>query len=39
MAFVRCMLEHRGTKFDPDVVDRLFERWDEALALRRELPD
>ncbi|HEU4665028.1 MAG TPA: DUF3369 domain-containing protein [Dokdonella sp.] len=33
------MLEQRGTKFDPDVVDRLFERWDEALALRRELPD
>jgi response regulator RpfG family c-di-GMP phosphodiesterase len=33
------MFEQRGTKFDPAVVDRLFERWDEALALRRELPD
>jgi putative nucleotidyltransferase with HDIG domain len=33
------MLEQRGTKFDPDVVDRLFERWDEAMALRDNLPD
>ena len=33
------MLGQRGTKFDPAVVDRLFERWDEAMALRDELPD
>ena len=33
------MLEQRGTKFDPNVVDRLFERWDDAMALRDNLPD
>ncbi|GAA0708162.1 DUF3369 domain-containing protein [Dokdonella soli] len=33
------MQEQRGRKFDPDVVDRLFEHWDEALALREKLPD
>jgi response regulator RpfG family c-di-GMP phosphodiesterase len=33
------MLEQRGTKFDPAVVDQLFERWEQALALRDELPD
>jgi response regulator RpfG family c-di-GMP phosphodiesterase len=33
------MSEQRGTKFDPAVVDRLFEHWERALALRDELPD
>jgi len=33
------MLGQRGTKFDPTVVDRLLDHWDEALALRDELPD
>ena len=33
------MLAQRCTKFDPGVVDRLLERWDEAMALRDELPD
>lgn len=33
------MLEQRGLKFDPDIVDRLFECWDEAMALREKLPD
>jgi response regulator RpfG family c-di-GMP phosphodiesterase len=29
----------RGRKFDPAIVDRLFACWDEALDLRRALPD
>ncbi len=33
------MLEHRGTKFDPVLIDHLLERWSDALALRDELPD
>ena len=33
------MLEQRGVKFDPAVVDCLFECWDRAIALRDELPD
>jgi response regulator RpfG family c-di-GMP phosphodiesterase len=33
------MHEQRGSKFDPAVVDCLFEQWDEAMELRRELPD
>ncbi len=33
------MLEQRGKKFAPDVVDCLMDHWDAALALRRELPD
>jgi response regulator RpfG family c-di-GMP phosphodiesterase len=33
------MGEQRGTKFDPAVVDCLFEHWERALALRDELPD
>ena len=33
------MLEQRGRKFAPAVVDCLLEHWDQALALRLELPD
>jgi response regulator RpfG family c-di-GMP phosphodiesterase len=33
------MLEQRGRKFDPDVVDHLFACWDKAIELRRQLPD
>jgi response regulator RpfG family c-di-GMP phosphodiesterase len=35
----RFMQEQRGGKFDPSVVDRLFERWEQAMALREGLPD
>ncbi len=33
------LLEKRGTKFDPELVDLLMERWDEVMALRERLPD
>ena len=33
------MLAERGRKFDPAIVDRLIERWDDAMKLREELPD
>ncbi len=33
------MLAERGRKFDPVVVDCLFEHWDEAIELRNKLPD
>ena len=33
------MLEQRGRKFDPHLIDRLFAHWDEALAVRASLPD
>jgi response regulator RpfG family c-di-GMP phosphodiesterase len=33
------MLEQRGRKFDPRLIDRLFAHWDEALAVRASLPD
>lgn len=33
------MLEHRGSKFDPAIIDRLMKSWDAALSLRRDLPD
>ena len=33
------MLAQRGSKFDPAIVDRLFEHWDDAMKLREELPD
>jgi len=31
--------EHRGRKFDPTLVDFLFERWDHAIKLRDRFPD
>ncbi len=33
------MLDERGRKFDPVLIDRLIAKWDEALALREKLPD
>ncbi len=33
------LLEQRGSKFDPSLVDLLFAGWDEALAIRERLPD
>jgi len=33
------MLDERGRKFDPALIDRLMAKWDEALALREKLPD
>jgi putative nucleotidyltransferase with HDIG domain len=33
------LTEQRGKKFDPNLVDLLFARWDEAIALRERLPD
>jgi response regulator RpfG family c-di-GMP phosphodiesterase len=33
------MLEQRGCKFDPDIVDCLFECWEQAMELREKLPD
>jgi len=33
------MLDQRGIKFDPELIDRLMAHWDEALALREMLPD
>ncbi|HEY2395180.1 MAG TPA: DUF3369 domain-containing protein [Rudaea sp.] len=33
------MLEQRGRKFDPTLIDRLLAHWDEALAMRASLPD
>ena len=38
-AIRKYMLELRGTKFDPKILDLLFEHWEEALALRLALPD
>ncbi len=31
--------EQRGRKFDPNLVDLLFSHWEEAIALRENLPD
>jgi response regulator RpfG family c-di-GMP phosphodiesterase len=31
--------EQRGVKFDPKLVDLLIEHWEEAVAIRTELPD
>ena len=31
--------EQRGVKFDPKLVDLLMEHWDEAVAIRTDLPD
>ena len=31
--------QHRGKKFDPKLVDYLFERWDHAIMLRDRFPD
>jgi response regulator RpfG family c-di-GMP phosphodiesterase len=37
---IRALLqEQRGRKFDPALVDCLFACWDEAMALREQLPD
>ena len=33
------MQAERGRKFDPAIVDQLFARWDEAMDLRKALPD
>jgi response regulator RpfG family c-di-GMP phosphodiesterase len=33
------MLDERGRKFDPTLIDRLIANWDEALAVREKLPD
>ena len=33
------MVSQRGRKFDPAIVDRLLEHWDDAMKLREELPD
>jgi len=33
------MLDQRGRKFDPELIDQLIANWDEALALREKLPD
>ena len=33
------MLDQRERKFDPEVVDCLFECWDHAMELREKLPD
>jgi response regulator RpfG family c-di-GMP phosphodiesterase len=33
------MLEQRGRKFDPRLIDGLIEHWDEAVAVRASLPD
>ncbi len=33
------ILEQRGVKFDPSLVDLLFRHWDAAWAIRDELPD
>ena len=32
-------VQHRGSKFDPDIVDALFESWDSLLRLREDYPD
>jgi response regulator RpfG family c-di-GMP phosphodiesterase len=37
---IRSFLEEqRGVKFDPRLVDLLFENWEEAQAIRAGLPD
>jgi response regulator RpfG family c-di-GMP phosphodiesterase len=33
------ILEQRGSKFDPNLVDLLLLRWDDAEAIRARLPD
>jgi len=33
------ILEQRGIKFDPRLVDLLMDHWDEAVAIRTDLPD
>jgi response regulator RpfG family c-di-GMP phosphodiesterase len=33
------MLDERGRKFDPTLIDQLIANWDEALAVREKLPD
>jgi len=33
------MLDQRGRKFDPALIDQLMAKWDEALAVREKLPD
>lgn len=33
------VVEQRGIKFDPKLVDLLLEHWDEAVAIRTDLPD
>ncbi|HEX3125067.1 MAG TPA: HD domain-containing phosphohydrolase, partial [Rhodanobacteraceae bacterium] len=33
------MLDERGRKFDPALIDRLMAKWDEALKVREKLPD
>jgi len=33
------MLEHRGKKFDPRLIDLLMQHWDQAQAIRKRLPD
>lgn len=33
------IVDKRGSKFDPDMVDLLFANWDQVVALRRNLPD
>jgi response regulator RpfG family c-di-GMP phosphodiesterase len=38
-AIRKYMEDLRATKFDPQILDLLFEHWDEALALRVEYPD
>ena len=37
---IRAFIQsQRGHKFDPAIVDRLMEHWDDAMKLREELPD
>ncbi|HET8899749.1 MAG TPA: HD domain-containing phosphohydrolase [Rhodanobacteraceae bacterium] len=39
-AQIRAYLEQeRGRKLDPRILDLLFKHWDQAIALRRQLPD
>jgi response regulator RpfG family c-di-GMP phosphodiesterase len=33
------IVEQRGVKFDPKLVDLLLDHWDEAVAIRTDLPD